>query len=162
LQRISFAADNIFCFHIRWRQFQHVDVFGDNFPQKLGWYFTFPMQIPPAATSHSSSSPLYPAAALSSVVICGWMEWANETFVPEVWHMELTPIDRIRKLDIAPIVDRLDSQLDTESDLRTAVMIGDRLLLLGSRPEGPANESDLRYNVYFEVPLRRLCTGNKS
>ena len=97
-------------------------------------------------------------ASKASAIICGWFRCVDQTFLPEVWHMELTsPIELIRKLDVAPIVDKIDLKRDSESDLRTAVMIGDRLFLLGSRPEGSVREDELTYNVYFEVPLHRLC-----
>lgn len=117
------------------------------------------MPFPPASAT-SISNPLSDApVSLSSVIICGWIDWKDDVFLPEVWHVELTPIERIRKLDVAPIVeqlDQVDSQANSESDLRTAVMIDDRLFLLGSRPE--ARKTNLVYNVYFEVPLRRLCS----
>ena len=89
------------------------------------------------------------------------MSWEDD-FLPEVWYLELTPIERISKLNIAPIIDRLDSQVEPESDLRIAFLIGDRLLLLGSRP-GAADkndESNLMVNAYFEFSLHRLCAHN--
>ena len=115
LQRINYKEDNIYCFHIqeRIRKFQHPFVFGD-FPKNLAWYFVFPMLSPPALPSDASQS---------SVIICGWIDWVDGTFIPEIWHFELTsPIERIRKLDVAPIVDRIDSEQKSESDLRSVVI----------------------------------------
>jgi hypothetical protein len=85
------------------------------------------------------------------------MDWVNDTLAPEVWHLELTPIERITKLNIIPIIQKIDSQLDSESHLlaglQNAVMIGERLFLLGTR-QGQV------FNVYFEVPLHNLCGRN--
>lgn len=51
-----------------------------------------------------------------------------ETLIPEAWHLELTPVEHIRKLNIAPIIiEEVDSRLEEEADLRVTVMIGDRL-----------------------------------
>jgi hypothetical protein len=148
LQRIDFKEDNIYCFHIQERKFQHPLVFGD-FPKTLAWYNVFHMPSPPASGLDASQA---------DVIICGWTDWVDGTFIPEVWHFELTsPIERIRKLDVAPIVDRIDFQQDFETDLRTVFMNDGRLFLIGSRPEGSVREDELTYNAYFEVPMYRLC-----
>jgi hypothetical protein len=45
-----------------------------------------------------------------------------------------------------------------QAGLQDAVMVGERLFLLGSRPKGArAHNSTRVINTYFEVPIRRLC-----
>jgi len=97
-----------------------------------------------------------------SVIFCGWIDWADDTICAEVWHLILTPTERIRSLNISPIIAKLDSPLlDVDSDLQAGlqdgVMIGDRLFLLGSRPAQNSNQPSKVLNRYLEVPLRRLC-----
>lgn len=94
----------------------------------------------------------------SSVIICGWMACHEDDYLPEIWNLELTPIEHISKLNIAPIVDHLDSQVEPESDLRVAFVIDEKLFLLGARP-GAVNKDDdsIRANAYIDFSLRRLC-----
>jgi len=101
----------------------------------------------------------------SSVIFSGRMDWADNTRCVEVWHLILTPTERIRSLNIAPIIAKLDSPLlDVDSclqaGLQETVMIGDRLFLLGSRPAQNSNQPSKVLNRYLEVPLRRLCASN--
>ena len=170
IQCFGLTENDFFCFYIEQRRFQLVDVFGkaESFPRNLDYYVTFPMPAlellnsTSAGPSHQHSSRLLPS---SSAIIFGRMDWPGDTLAAEIWHLELTPIDMIRPLNIAPILAELDSPLDLDSGfqagLQHAVMIGERLFLLGSRPKAHnSNHPTQVFNTYFEVPLHCLCTAN--
>jgi len=94
--------------------------------------------------------------ATSSALICGWANWdgsANDP-TPEIWHLELTPKEEIRKLNIGPMVHEVGSGFEG------AALVGDRLLLFGSKVDSEEYEieaalnPDAKYDTCLEISLR--------
>lgn len=72
--------------------------------------------------------------------------------MPDLWHLELTPTERISKLNVGTIVHG--------DEFECAIMTGGRFLLVGSQPEDDCmsddSESDPLFDVCLDVPLPLL------
>ena len=72
--------------------------------------------------------------------------------MPDLWHLELTPTERISKLNVGSIVHG--------DEFECAIMTGGRFLLVGSQPEDDCmlddSESDPHFDVCLDVPLPQL------
>ncbi len=132
------------------------------YPQEIEWYYTFSLdhlgKLGPSASSSTAPTPTSSTSSESSALICGWANWVGSVNdpTPELWHLELTPKECIRKLNIGPMVHEVGSGFEG------AALVGDRLLLLGSNADSEENEleaalnPDAKYDRYLEISLRSL------
>ncbi|KAJ7742576.1 hypothetical protein B0H16DRAFT_1563032 [Mycena metata] len=142
---IDLSRESTIFFHTQNLTFQDARATMGNFPVGISWYDLG--AVVPGAPSSVSASPrrrgrppknppreLTPVAAMpthsfpSSVVVVAWQKHPEheDHLVPEAWQYFLPPAERIRCLNLR---DRL---WNLNLDLQAFVVVGSRLLLLGS------------------------------
>ncbi|KAJ3515851.1 hypothetical protein NLJ89_g1494 [Agrocybe chaxingu] len=184
-KHIQFSDRNLFFFHVAQNRFQTVDVTGD-FPRDVLWYTCFPndepiflpsaipkppdrrprgrprkekIQVPASAPlTLTSNSPLSTSSTSAPcITICGWVPWGKEEAAPELWHLFLTPTERIDCLNISKKV------YDLDHDFQGVIMAGGKMMLLGYDPPedvkmedaGDEDRIDVNavWNIYIEIPF---------
>ncbi|KAF8952006.1 hypothetical protein BDZ97DRAFT_1768983 [Flammula alnicola] len=112
----------------------------------------------------AGSTSRLPSIRVVFVIICAWIPLPNtDDIVPEIWHLFLSPDERINCLDISRKVWELDQ------DFQGFVCVGGQMRLMGTVPEpGVANrhrmqvDSDVdevevdpnaTWNMYLDIPL---------
>jgi hypothetical protein len=94
-----------------------------------------------------------PAASTSSpsIIICAWIPIPDpeedDDAGPELWHLFLTPDERIDRLNIAQQVYELDR------DFQGFVCVDGKMRLVGHHDERSVEERNKKWNIFLDVPM---------
>ncbi|KAJ7140061.1 hypothetical protein C8R43DRAFT_1018808 [Mycena crocata] len=165
-KRINLSAQSTIFFHTQNHTFQDASTTVGKFPDKLAWYDLGslvagppPPALPPAA-GINDPDPFVPLPNFPpSAVIVGWIKRLHDdseenVLVPEVWQYLLPPVERIRCLDLVNDFYYLERDFEyaADFDFHSFILIGNRLLLLGSKEErhSPTARLDIAVEISSE------------
>jgi hypothetical protein len=100
--------------------------------------------------SQKTVTPLPTPLTPYSVIICAFVDVPDtDDVAPEIWHLQLSPEERIECLNIKQKI------WDLDADFQGSAYIDGQVRILGTDDPNEEDRSNAKWNTYLDISLKR-------